>query len=283
MFWLSLLWLGLVGAMLHLLADEGRRFDSLAWTCGVATLVLWPLFAIELVAHWIARGRRIRRHCWILLFPALRLGARDHVDGTTLWLPVLGWMEATDNLEHRLEKALSVPMIAVALLVLPVIAIETIARERVASEPPLALATQLAGAFIWLAFAVEFIVMASIVARPFTYVRKHWLDLAIIILPVIAFLRVLRVGRLGRLLRLNQLSRLSRTARAFRMRGLALRVWRALLLLEVVDRLIHRDLDKKLAKLESQLLEKEAEVEQLRELIEQLRRKIETTEPCSPR
>jgi voltage-gated potassium channel len=224
-------------------------------------VALLPLYWIEWFAHRRRGGHSSRRDWQAALFPPLRIGARDHISGRTLWLPGTGWVRATDNLEAQLERRLGVPMILVALLVLPVIAVEFIWAERIALEGRLALATQLAGAAIWLAFAVEFLVQVSVVRDRWTYVRRHWLDLAIICLPLLAFLRVLRIGRL---LRLQQLARVSQTARAFRMRGLALRVWRALLVLEAVERWMHRDKVKSLARLRAKLAAAEEEVERLR-------------------
>jgi voltage-gated potassium channel len=291
MFWITVGWLALVGTGLHLLNDVPAvsgdmeeaaaqlpgRFHSAAIACLWAAAAVWPLYWLELACHRWAGGRRSSRDWQAALFPPLRIGARDHVTGRMLWLPTLGWVRATDDLEARLERQLGVPMIIVALLVLPVIAIELIWAERIAHDWRLGLATQLAGAAIWLAFAVEFLVQVSIVRDRWTYVRRHWLDLAIICLPLLAFLRVLRVGRLGRLLRLNQLSKVSRTARAYRMRGLAMRVWRALLLLEAVDRWMHRDDAQRLAKLQTQLAAAEKEVQRLRDQISRLETKAATT------
>lgn len=301
MFWLTVAWLALIGAGLHLLSDAPAtppsasagaaeeatlpppgRFHAAALVCLWGAAALCPLYWIEWGLHRRAGGRRSRRDWQAALFPPLRIGARDHVSGRTLWLPALGWVRATDDLEARLERQLGVPMIIVALLVLPVIAIELIWAERIAHDSRLALATQLAGAAIWLAFAVEFLVQVSIVRDRWLYLRRHWLDLAIICLPLLAFLRVLRVGRLGRLLRLNQLTKVSRTARAYRMRGLAFRVWRALLLLEAVDRWLNRDDAKRLAKLETQLAAAQAEVQRLETELQRLRTKLQAEAAAGP-
>ena len=310
MFWLTIVWLGLIGAGLHLLNDPARaklseaaaeavtansdavemvavpgRYDDAAMTCLLFAGCLLPLYWLECVAHRFFGGRGTTRHLIAAIFPPLRIGARDHVDASTLWLPGCGWRSASDDLEAELERKLGVPMIGVALLVLPVIAIEFIWAERIAEEAWLGAATQLAGAAIWLAFAVEFLTLISIVKDRWLFVRRHWLDLVIICLPLLAFLRMLRLGRLGRLLRLNQLTKVSRSARAFRMKGLALRVWRALLLLEIVDRMLNRDDQKRLAKLQSQLSDAQKEVETLQAEIERLQEKLAlaaTDENASP-
>ncbi|MEZ6068468.1 MAG: hypothetical protein R3B90_22760 [Planctomycetaceae bacterium] len=275
MFVLASTWLALLGAAIHLLADDAKRFDQAALDCLLAVFILTPLFALEGLLHRYAKAGQLRQHVWFTLFPPLRLGGRDHVDGGTIWIPLLGWRRATDRFEAELERSLSVPMIVVALLVLPVIGVEYLAAERVSSDWRVGLVTQLAGAAIWFAFAVEFIVMSSIVSNRLRYIKTHWLDLAIILLPAIAFFRVLRFGRLGRLLRLNQVSRVTRTAKAFRLRGLFLRVWRAILILEVIDRVIHRDIDKRLAQLRERLREQELACDELRMRIAELEAKRE--------
>lgn len=301
MFWLTIVWLALVGGGLHLLNDPAAhvvsedeatastsdvvadeldaprpgRFEQPAMTCLLLAFGLLPFYWAEWLTHrWSADGGT-SRHLVAALFPPLRIGARDHVDGRTLWLPGTGWMTATDDLEVQLERKLGVPMIVVALLVLPVIAIEFVWAERIVEEAWLAVATQLAGAAIWLAFSVEFLVLISIVKDRWRFVRRHWLDLLIICLPLLAFLRVLRLGRLGRLLRLNQLTKVSRSARAFRLKGLALRVWRALLVLEIVDRTLNRDDQKRLSKLQAKLADAEREVQSLLTEIRSLEAKLD--------
>ena len=302
MFWLTIVWLGLVGAGLHLLNDPAAhasmpgdesvsaasvnadafeqdapapgRFEHPATICLLIAVGLLPVYWAEWLAHRLSPGRGSRRHIFAAMLPPLRIGARDHIDGRTLWLPGSGWITATDDLEAQLERKLGVPMIVVALLVLPVIAIEFLWAERIAVDARIAVATQLAGAAIWLAFAVEFLVLISIVKDRWLFVRRHWLDLLIICLPLLAFLRVLRLGRLGRLLRLNQLTKVSRSARAFRLKGLALRVWRALLVLEIVDRTLNRDDQKRLAKLQAKLADAEREVQSLQAEIRVLESKL---------
>jgi hypothetical protein len=283
MFWVALGWLALAGMGVHLLQDGAfhrakdaatgehvtldqavGRFDEHALTCELGLLLLWPLFLLEGVAHWWSGARNLRQNMWFALFPFLRLGGRDHVTGKTLWLPTFGWVEANEDLEASLERKLGVPMIGVALLVLPVLAVEFLAAAQISQHNTIGFLTHLAGAFIWLAFTVEFLVMVSVVSRRLTYIRKHWLDLAIICLPLIAFLRVLRVGRVGRLLRLSQFSKMTGTAKAFRLRGLVFRVWRAVLLFELIDRVLHRDLDQKIETLRGRLAEREKEVARLK-------------------
>jgi voltage-gated potassium channel len=149
-------------------------------------------------------------------------------------------------------------MIVIALMVLPVMGIEQLWPDTAVEF------IQVATSLIWLAFTFEFLTMIGIVERKVRYCKEHWIDLAVILLPLIAFLRV---ARLGRLLRLQQLSK---TARVYRIRGLMMRAYRAVLVLELVERLMRGTPEKQLAKLREQLAEKEQEVAALRSQIESL-------------
>lgn len=290
MFWLTVLWLALLGIGLHLLQDgvlrpaaiddtleahqHRGRFDTAGLRCLAIAFWLAPVYLAEAIAHLIVGPRRSWVSLPLSLIPPLRIVGRDHTRGQTVWLPGWGWVPTAPELEAGLERQLSFPMIGVALLVLPVIAVEFLWADRIERDVRLGLVAQLAAAFIWLAFAVEFLVLTSITSSRVRYLRHHWLDLVIICLPLVAFLRVLRIGRLGRLLRLHQLGTVTRSARAFRLKGLAFRVWRAVLLLDVIDRLVHRDDEQRLAKLMRRLAEKEQEVDALRQQIARVERRM---------
>ena len=73
---------------------------------------------------------------------------------------------------------------------------------------------------------------ASLAPRKLRYCREHWIDLAIIGLPLVGFLRILRIGQVWRL------HQLSRVGRAYRVRGLGSRMFRGVLLLNVIRRMV---------------------------------------------
>jgi len=100
--------------------------------------------------------------------------------------------------------------------------------------------------FIWFAFTVEFIVMVSATDRKIAYIKKNWLDLAIILLPLISFLRGIRALRLAKLAKVQQLAKMGRV---YRMRGLGMKLLKALLLFEIVSRVLRITPEKKLQKL----------------------------------
>lgn len=256
MFWVSVCYLGLVAGLL---------FSPVPGFCAWSLSLFYPLYAAETIAHILTGGQCWWRNALFCLCPPFRIGGRDHVDGGSMWLPMIGWARVDRSLEKRLEKAFSGPMIAIALLVLPLLAVEYHLKSRgIDPSWQMSLFLTTAEGVIWFSFAMEFIVMFSIVSKKLQYCREHWIDIAIICLPLIAFLRALRVTRL---LRLQQLTRVGRV---YRLRGVAMRMFRAILLLDVIRRFLEGKPEKRLVKLREQLAEQEREIERLRQEIAQL-------------
>jgi uncharacterized coiled-coil protein SlyX len=232
-------------------------------------LLLVAVVVAECVAHAVAGGRGWKRHFLYCLLPPLRIGGRDHVQGTAIWLPRRGWSQVDLNLQRQVEKAFSGPMILIALAILPLLGIEWfLHRREVAPSWQMIVFMHVSESVIWFAFAAEFLIMVSISSKKLRYCRDHWIDIVIICLPLIAFLRILR---LGRALRLYQVTKVGR---AYRLRGLSSRMFRGVLVMDLVQRFIERDPHKQLEKLREQLAERESEIEQLRATIERLETKV---------
>lgn len=255
MFGVSLAYLMALSGVLHF---HGEATLASAQTgCAFLLAALHGIVALETFVRLARCPQGWRSLLPIALMPPLRLVARDPQTGRTVWLPRLGRTAVDEDLADRLERAFSLPMIGIALLVLPVFALEQFAEQWIRDSRPLAIATELATAGIWVAFAAEFLVMVSVVERKARYCREHWIDVAVILLPLVAFLRV---GRLGRLLRLQQVTK---TARVYRLRGTLMKLWQALLLIDAVDRMVRGAPPKRLVRLRAQV---EALEEQLAEL-----------------
>lgn len=273
MWFVSLASLAALAVVLHF--HEREEYRGVFIGSLVASIALWPCYLAEYVAAKRAGSERIRERFWCCILPPLRLAARDHETGRRIWLPVLGWQEASIVLQERLERIAGIPMIAVALLVLPLIGFEYVYAEEVEADPRLAGCVAGATSLIWFAFAFEFVMMCSLSERKLEYCRSHWLDLAIILLPLVAFLRALR---LGRLLRLQQLGR---TARVYKLRGTAMRAWRALLLLEIVRRVIYGRPERRAARLAELIARKEKELAELRAELAQLEASLASDRPAA--
>jgi len=291
-------------AMLLLLAGEihfshGKMFAPLLPACHIGLAVIWPVFLLEALVHVGGRSRRWKQHLAYCLCPPARLGARDACTGKRIWLPRAGWTLVDRELAERMERKLNVPMILIALCVIPLLALDYYQPEHhplvhhlhdsivkqsvpvsqqqspaVASEIPAAFAwaqlpsvrfaTRIGEALIWTAFALEFTVMISVVDRKFRYCRQHWVDILVIVLPLVAFMRSLRLARLARLHQIGRFTRL------YRLRGSVVRAQRGMVVASVVERKLLRNPRKQLTKLQDALVEKEREVETLRAQIRDL-------------
>jgi hypothetical protein len=165
-------------------------------------------------------------------------------------------------------------MIVIALMILPILLIEFRFADQIAGRPWLRVLLHFSTGMIWFAFALEFIIMCSVADKKLQYCKEHWLDLAIILLPLISFLRsfrVVRATRLARLAKVQQLTKMtSKMARVYRLRGLAMKGFRALLLFEVLNRLLRITPEKRIRKLKEQLSQKELEMSVLKRRIREL-------------
>lgn len=291
MFFLAVLFLIVLAGLIHryprLEPTDPERYLILG---GLA--VLWLIFLLEAGLRFRLRDRN--RPSWKqllaatagTLLPPLRMGCRSQVRPNHIWLPGVGWQEINNRLRRTLERVFSVPMIVFALLVLPLLAVEYYAAETIRAEPILALWLDIGTSVIWLAFAIELILMVAVSDRPWRYCFLHWIDVAIVLMPVVELLPLFRLLRLGRVLRLEELLR---WGRLYRLRALVARGWRAFLLLQIVQRLTGRSLEHQRKQLQGLLQAKEEEMADLRREIKELEERIsqralsrKPAVPCSP-
>ncbi len=238
--------------------------------CTTGIFILYPIFIMELLFVIWKKSPRWKRYLLYSLIPPLRLAGRDHTTGKMIWLPKTGWVAITEDLQDRIEKGFTIPMIVIALMVVPLLALEMVYKEVINNSPYLTVLVQMAAGLIWLAFTYEFIVLISIVEKKKEYCKKHWIDIAVILLPLIAFMRLGRLGRLGRL------TKLQKTARLYRLRGMLMRTYRALLLFNLIDRyLLRKSPEKMLADLKQKFMDKEEELDEIRTQMQALESQIE--------
>jgi len=280
MFAISLLFLGLVATLIttqvyvpHLAELVGNENEPqtystelIAYFSTFLLLLLWPVFFIEYFfnAHAACKEpqnpnfqKRLLAAC---VCPPLRLGATSPAMQHKIWLPGLGWRMPSRQLCKQLQQKLSVPMLITATLILPVLLIEKYFAAAIADQQWLRIVLHTATGFIWLAFTAEFIVMVNASPKKMAYIKANWIDLAIILLPLISFLRSFTaVAKLGR---------------AYRMRGILVKTVRALTLLEVLDRVTGNNPVKKLERLKDQYEDRAEELAELREQIKLLEKTI---------
>jgi len=167
-----------------------------------------------------------------LVFPPLRIGSRNIVSAQYIWVPFWHWCKVNKGLFDDLKRRFILPMIGIALLIVPVLLIEWKLMDYVKSEWPdlrIDLILESVQTFIWCAFTFEFLLMISISDRKFNYVKKNWIDLLIILLPFVSFLRTLRI---------SQIARLKYATRSFKMRSVITKARQGLIFVDFLQRIL---------------------------------------------
>lgn len=273
---LSMLFLFLLaGALPQLELEQHMIHQALVDAAGIGLQILWPVFLIEFIVRrrWIERGLgtwpRIAGQLLVCVAPPLRLLVSPLTAQRCVYLPGLGWARVGRSLYRNLERGFSTPMIVIALMILPALALEFLWRKELLEWPALSLTVDISTRLIWLAFAVELLFMLAATRDKISYCITHWLDVVIVLFPLVAFLRVLQVIRVAEMGRLVQMSRV------YRVRALSLRGWRALLLLKGLEKYSLFVAEHRVAHLRKSLQKKLHDVDDLRCHIEELERHLD--------
>ncbi len=251
-------------------------------------LTIWPLFLIEpMYVRWLAKGQASnfkKRYAldWLcVVCPPLRLGKSIPAKNGNIWLPRMGWRSPSKALHRELERVFSKPMLIIAMLILPVLLIEFRFQELLQSAMWLRLLLSICMGLIWCAFTCEFILMVSSTKKKLSYVKKNWIDLAIILLPLISFLRSLRIVRAAKLARFAKIQQLTKMGRVYRMRGMLAKTIRAFLVLELLHRIFKTSPEKRLEKLMAQMEDKQDELRELQRQVETVRAELDSQQPTA--
>lgn len=149
-------------------------------------------------------------------------------------VPRLGIVIADDELRRRIDRYFHYPMIVLALLTLPLLILDYMYIQEAAASQATARDWKwwltISGlTLIWLAFLVEFIVKIAVAECRIEYVKRNWLDLVIIVIPLLRPLRAAAVAR---------------TTRVFTLRGVGFKfcryVFTLIVGLEATDRVLQR-------------------------------------------
>lgn len=291
MFLLTLLFVGMIAGLivtwfdiprmseLHSVVESTNDTRGFGQVCSVLLLLIWPIYFIEFAYFYREQfiGGIKRRDTFpvsqfaVCLVPPLRLGLANSYKDNQLWLPRFGWRQPGRQLIRDIEAVISKPMLVIAFLILPVLLLEYAFDGFLVKYPWLLIILHACTGFIWWCFACEFIVMVGASKRKFQYVKKNWLDLAIILLPLISFLRSIRMLRLARFARVQQVTKITRM---YRMRGLFYKALRGLLLTTAIRRILRISPEKTLDNLNRQRAVKQQELHELNQRIVQLESEI---------
>jgi len=270
----SLIWLILFSILLphqgklELEQLKSPGFQFIIWTL----LAIWFVFIIDYIILLLSvRGtplfwKKAGQGFLVVLFPNFRLGMSP-LKKSKAWIPFLGWRSKNRTLVRKLARFFSLPMIFIVLMVLPILGIEYCRKEWLEYDwvrYSLALGSQI----IWLAFTAEFTIMISAADKKMAYCTKRWIDLAIILLPVILFivpfLSFLPIARLARL------SQVVRSTRLFRLKGVGLKAFQALVLFSGTRRFGKNYHARRLKRLRDSLKDLEEDMAELNKEIAEL-------------
>ena len=123
---------------------------------------------------------------------------------------------------------------------------------------PLEIIMWLITALIWFSFALEFILLVSLAEKKLAFCKKHWINIVIILLPLLAFLRSLQLFRFLRM------AKAGRLMRVYRLKGLATRMAKLATIFNLIDRVLSRNPEKYDAHLREKISEKEEELAELK-------------------
>jgi hypothetical protein len=154
------------------------------------------------------------------------------------YVPVkfLGVVVADDDLRKRIDRYFHAPMIVLALMVLPLLVLDYLYIRESGPDTSSGATTGwmwwlvIGGlTLIWIAFTAEFIIKIAIAESRWEYLRRNWLDLIIIVIPLLRPLRLAAVAR---------------TTQAFRLRGVGFKLARYIFTLvigmEATNRMLQR-------------------------------------------
>lgn len=259
MFWFSIVMLMLMGFIIMFSFSAEARFlvtPLVLWQMTIlyGILMIVPLSELIYVIHLknkehlkVSINQLIFRAVSIPLMP-LRMGARRLSDNDLLWIPFWKWSKCNDVLLEELKRKFSLPMIGIALLIIPILFIDlnkTVGDQVAARVPEISLYLEAVQAFIWIAFTFEFILMFSVTREKLDYCKANWIDLFIILLPLISFLRTFRA--------IQGIARVNQLARAYRFKGVITKVRQALVLADLVQRIMYPNPESQLKALQKSI------------------------------
>jgi hypothetical protein len=202
MFYATILFLAVLAVVVQWWNSSRVLEPDSGFTVRLLALIWAPFVAEALLGLVLNSGLKgnAARFALISLLPPLRIGYSTFADTRNIWLPRLGVRSRDRALFEQLERLSAVPMLVIALMILPLLGIEFLPMAGIhvlAELDWLNMVLDACFAFIWFAFALEFIIMVSVVEEKVAYCKKNWLNLLIILMPLLAFMRGFQV--LGKL------------------------------------------------------------------------------------
>ncbi|MBT0810280.1 hypothetical protein KIH41_03210 [Litoribacter ruber] len=274
-FYISVLMLMISAAILNSISHDEENLFIAVFQAKTAA-IYWSIWFVYLLDFGlilflarkhnqkIATGEFIFR-IFALAFPPLRMVSRHIQNIELVWVPFFGWSQSNEGLLKLLKRKFSLPMIFIALLILPVLIVEWKFYDEVSTflETDLTFLLDMVQAFIWMAFAFEFILMFSVSNERLDYVKRNWIDVVIILLPFIAFVRSIR---------LIKIARLTQIARGYKLRGILMKARQGLIFANFFYRILTIKPTFQIKNLKKQLDKNQREREEIEEQLIELYR-----------
>jgi len=271
MFVITIIFLFLIALVIQYLQTD-KGFELLPYSEQIFTiiLILWPIFFIDRVFYLIFCDKRTWKSyltpLLVTLLPALHLTTRPcGKPKYILWS--FRWQLVTPDLYTHIEKKFLYPILLLSLIMIPFWITEILYPEKMTTDPLFHHLINRGNALIWVLFVTEFFILFSIAEKRMDYLKKHWMEILIIILPMLALTRFILISRSVFLTKGAFLfgMKLQRLLNIYRSRVVLNRIIRIFIIINLVKRYYQRRNPKKyLIRLQEQLTEKEKEINDLK-------------------
>ncbi len=273
MFWVAFLHLVILAVLLPHGAADKLLTEQVLFHAAIPVLLLaiWAAVICESIWGWRCAAdpaRAWKRLLLVALVPPFRMVFSPRRPNARVWLPRYGWRDVSTASVTEMEQRTAIPMLIATALIVPVLIVDFGFAETVEGSWALQVVLAVLMALIWFSFALEFVVMVSLAPKKLKYCKKHWINIVIIVLPLVAFLRSLQSFRFLRLAKAGKL------VKAYRLRGLITRSLKIALAFNLIERILSMNPERYAASLEEKIAEHEEELAELRGKLDQMRRRI---------
>jgi hypothetical protein len=284
MFFLTIIFLSLVAIILqYLQIDNGLELLPYSRQLISILLILWPFFFLDRILYLIFCNKRTWKSYvglfLITLLPPLHLAARRCDDQTYIWWD-FNWQLVTPSLYEHIEKRFLYPILIFSLFMIPIWIIEIfLPQSSLTMHLLLYHLINMGNALIWGLFTTEFIIMFFITKDRNDYLIRHWLELFIIVLPMLALARFVLIYKylfITKSTFVLWFVKIQNMLNIYRTRSVLNRIIRILILVDIVKRFYQRkNPEKYLTILRNKLADKEEEIIELKKQINEIELLIE--------
>ncbi len=276
MFLLKIIFLGLFAILIqYYQTDEGIKTLHYATEMQQVLFGLWFIFAIERFLYLSLCPNKTWRSFvaafFIILFPPLHLAARRCHTKQYIWY-FTHWELVREELFEKIDRQFLFWIVIILVIMTPFWLLELFFSIKLEQYILLQHVMNIGNAIVWAVFVAEFIIEISITRKWHQYLIKHWIELLIILLPMLAFARFLRLTQFGFLSKFGFIQKMivtytvkwQKLLNMYRARSTLNRLIRIAILIDVLRRWQQRRNPKKyLQHLQEQLAQKQRELAEI--------------------